>query len=154
MRPAFAHKVMAVALTEWLVETRERLVEKLISFFIGGSLFTPRGWFSYHISSQSAANWNSALHSGCNFKSKKFESRDLLLVLYIFLFLLKLCSSENSPWFFSMLSLCVIDTKWSPFASTSNLKLLLFKLGWPSKPRHTKTVKCGTKHSLKGNRAG
>ena len=88
VRPAFAHKVMAVALTEWLVETRERLVEKLISFFIGGSLFTPRGWFSYHISSQFAANWNSALHSGCNFKSKEFESGDLLLVLYIFVFLL------------------------------------------------------------------
>ena len=69
-------------------------------------------------------------------------------------FFSKLSTSETPPGWFFVLSSCVIDTKWSPLASTSNIKLLLFKLHWPSKPRRQQNSEMWNQTFLKRDQHG
>ena len=59
VNPALAHRVMAVALTEWLVYVRERPASALISFINEDNLFFPSGRFSYHTFSEGRGNFSS-----------------------------------------------------------------------------------------------
>ena len=55
----------------------------------------------------------------------------------------------NSAWVVYRAFVSVINTKWSPLAWTSNVKLLLFKLRWPSKPRRHQNRKMWNQTFLK-----
>lgn len=160
--PPFDHKVIAVALTLWLVYILESFAFSLMLFIIPSSFLPPIGRgvepnfiviIPLRILSRILIE---SIAPRIEFGHVKLQSFVSVVLFRCFIhscqFLVAGYISDSSGMFF-VASSCDIVTNLLPDASTSNLKLVFFSCLWPSLPLRKKN-KITWNHTLRRRASG